>query len=305
MNSPSHRQLFATTGDYRFAAGEAALGQRTAAQLAEEKDASAAEEEEGGVCAPCGAADAAPASGGGRRRSLDLELEDFEAPTEEAGGREEEAGEEEEGEEEGEATCYIYGDLRIPFCVEEGWLRVRDPSHSQNWLLIGYARGDADRIEVVGQGGGGLGECLAALAAAPGRMLWGGFRATAVDTRRGIVSERPKYIEIAAYLVSRRGWLMTAGTLLIGTSSSRTPTPTPAFARRLADCSTSARSPRCCSARTSPLRPTTRRRSHRPRWRRSCWRAAAPTSQTHTTLAAGSSCARSGTELDFDISFVL
>jgi len=95
-------------------------------------------------------------------------------------------------EEEDEGQCYMYGDLEIPFVVEEGWLRMRDVEEAQNWLLVSYALEQETCIEVVGEGQGGLAECLALASA--GRVYWGGLRVVAVDTRRGVVSRRPKFV---------------------------------------------------------------------------------------------------------------
>ena len=64
-------------------------------------------------------------------------------------------------EDEDEGQCYVYGDLEIPFAVEESWLRVRDIEEEQNWMLVSYSNERDTLIEVVGEGSGGLAECLA------------------------------------------------------------------------------------------------------------------------------------------------
>lgn len=103
------------------------------------------------------------------------------------------AEEEEEEADDGSPPNYLYGDLRIPVAIEEAWLDVQDPEVAADWLVVSYAREDESRIEVVGHGDGGLGACRACLAEA-GRVFWGGFRVYAVDTRRGVVSSRPKLV---------------------------------------------------------------------------------------------------------------
>jgi len=88
-------------------------------------------------------------------------------------------------------TCYMYGDLQIPFELEDGWQRVCEASFEQNWVLCSYDREDNCKIEVVGEGTGGLTECLANTT--DDRVYWGGFRVVAVDSQRGVVSRRPKH----------------------------------------------------------------------------------------------------------------
>ena len=44
---------------------------------------------------------------------------------------------------------------------------------------------------MVGQGAGGLAECLSRTT--DDRVYWGGFRVLAVDSQRGVVSRRPKH----------------------------------------------------------------------------------------------------------------
>ena len=156
------RQLFATTGDYRFAQEENAPA---AASVAE---ATAAATPASPVAANSVADVAAPTTALGTVVAADSKPQGEEAEGE---------GSEQEGEE---ATCYLYGDLRIPFAVEEGWLRVRDSECAQNWMLLSYARSDPNCIEVVGEGSGGLRECLALTT--DDRCFWGGFRVSAAPS---------------------------------------------------------------------------------------------------------------------------
>ncbi|EOD18525.1 hypothetical protein EMIHUDRAFT_243785 [Emiliania huxleyi CCMP1516] len=88
---------------------------------------------------------------------------------------------------------YVYGELRIPFEAEDGWMRVRETSLPQNWLLLSYSRADPDLVEIVGEGDDGL-AALRAAACDSGRVYWAFFLVVGVDTRRGVVSRRPKYV---------------------------------------------------------------------------------------------------------------
>jgi len=89
-----------------------------------------------------------------------------------------------------EPTCYLYGDLRIPFALEDAWQAVCE-GDPRNWVLASYDPDDAQRVVVIGGGEGGLSECLQHTSA--DRVYWGGFRVVAVDTQRGVVSRRPKH----------------------------------------------------------------------------------------------------------------
>ena len=97
-----------------------------------------------------------------------------------------------EEEEEEEATCYLYGDLQIPFAAEDAWLRIRDDEEVDDWVLLSYDDDDPTKIVVVGGGGGGLAALVAATR--DDRVQWGYLKVTGVDTRRGVVSRRPKYV---------------------------------------------------------------------------------------------------------------
>ena len=97
-----------------------------------------------------------------------------------------------EEEEEEEATCYLYGDLQIPFAAEDAWLRIRDDEEVDDWVLLSYDDDDPTKIVVVGGGGGGLASLVAATR--DDRVQWGYLKVTGVDTRRGVVSRRPKYV---------------------------------------------------------------------------------------------------------------
>lgn len=98
-----------------------------------------------------------------------------------------------EEEEEAEATCYMYGDLEIPFALEDGWQRVCSSEYAQDWVLASYDVDDPRKVAVVGEGsgGGGLAECLSHTS--DDRVYWGGFRVVGVDSQRGVVSRRPKH----------------------------------------------------------------------------------------------------------------
>ena len=95
-------------------------------------------------------------------------------------------------EEEEEATCYLYGDLEIPFAAEDAWLRIRDDEEVDDWVLLSYDDDEPTKIVVVGGGGGGLASLVAATR--DDRVQWGYLKVTGVDTRRGVVSRRPKYV---------------------------------------------------------------------------------------------------------------
>jgi len=86
----------------------------------------------------------------------------------------------------------MYGALRIPFAAEDGWLRVRDTEDERNWILLAYAQAEPNQVEIVGEGERGLAECLTHVS--DDRVFWGGFRVIAVDSRRGVVSRRPKFV---------------------------------------------------------------------------------------------------------------
>ncbi|KAL3927957.1 MAG: hypothetical protein SGPRY_002594 [Prymnesium sp.] len=90
-----------------------------------------------------------------------------------------------------EPSCYMYGDLVIPFELEDGWQRVCEASFPQNWILCSYDSRNECKIEVLGEGTGGLEECLSKTTR--DRVYWGGFRVLAVDSQRGVVSRRPKH----------------------------------------------------------------------------------------------------------------
>ena len=72
-------------------------------------------------------------------------------------------------------------------------MRVRETSLPQNWLLLSYSRADPDLVEIVGEGDDGL-AALRAAACDSGRVYWAFFLVVGVDTRRGVVSRRPKYV---------------------------------------------------------------------------------------------------------------
>ncbi|KOO34508.1 formin-like protein 20-like protein, partial [Chrysochromulina tobinii] len=80
------------------------------------------------------------------------------------------------------------------------WMRVRDHEHPNNWLLVGPSTHDANQVELIGEGAGGLSECRQRLVECGGatRVVYGGLRLVAVDTRRGIRSERPKFVFVMA-----------------------------------------------------------------------------------------------------------
>ena len=71
---------------------------------------------------------------------------------------------------------------------------MRDLDDDLNWVLASYSEAHPNRVELVGQGGGGLPQCLACCAASDRRAYWGGLRVIAVDSRRGVVSRRPKFV---------------------------------------------------------------------------------------------------------------
>ena len=131
------RQLFAEHGDYRFAYEEGE-------EVEEERE----EEEE--------------------------EVVEVEKEVVVEVAAEEEAVAEAAEEEEGEATCYLYGDLQLPFILEEAWLRVRDPDVPTDWMVLSYARkgvngtatDDPTLLELIGEGDGGLTACLSCLESA-------------------------------------------------------------------------------------------------------------------------------------------
>lgn len=43
---------------------------------------------------------------------------------------------------------FRYGDLQIPFAVEDAWLRVRDDDEPQNWLLVSYDKQDKCKVGI-------------------------------------------------------------------------------------------------------------------------------------------------------------
>lgn len=230
------KQLFATTGDYRFAEGEgggeagvgavgggAAGGRGAAGEL----DGGGGESCLETVRSASGqlellekAPPSPPLKRGGSSVGQLMSLPDLGGPlpaaaalassadematrpaaaAAAAGGAEGAEGAEGTNEEEDDgvaATHYVYGDLRIPFEIEAAWLRVRDPDAPANWLLVGPSIADADQVELIGEGAGGLAECRSSLVACggAGRVVYGGLRIVAVDTRRGIRSERPKFV---------------------------------------------------------------------------------------------------------------
>ena len=61
-------------------------------------------------------------------------------------------------------------------------------SSEQNWVLASYDVADPCNVVVVGEGTGGLTECLSHTTS--DRVYWGGFRVVAVDKQRGVVSRR-------------------------------------------------------------------------------------------------------------------
>ena len=232
------RQLFATTGDYRFALGDAGRLGATggAAVAATATSAMTADTTTGAAVVRNGLETVVPrpsrrlpelvtsrdsyvTSSGSYVTSRDSFFELREpleplpslAPTEPsetapratAMGQGEAAAPEEEEEEGGEgveATHYVYGDLRIPIAIETAWMRVRDHEHPNNWLLVGPSMHDANQVELIGEGPGGLSECRQRLVECGGatRVVYGGLRLVAVDTRRGIRSERPKFVFVMA-----------------------------------------------------------------------------------------------------------
>ena len=164
------RQLFAEHGDYRFAYDE---GEEVEEEMEEEEEEEEVVEVEKEVVVEVAA--------------------------------EEEAVAEAEEEEEGEATCYLYGDLQLPFVLEEAWLRVRDPEVSTDWMVLSYARkgvngtatDDPTLLELIGEGDGGLTACLSCLesaASASSRVFWGGLKVNAIDSRGTTTCERPKFV---------------------------------------------------------------------------------------------------------------
>ena len=223
------RQLFATTGDYRFALGDAGrLGATGGAAVAATATTAATADTATGMAVVRNALETV-VSGPSQRlpelvpsRDSFFELREPSellsslatslAPTEPSvaapratatGGGAAAAPEEEEEEEEEdgvEATHYVYGDLRIPIAIETAWMRVRDHEHPNNWLLVGPSTHDANQVELIGEGAGGLSECRQRLVECGGatRVVYGGLRLVAVDTRRGIRSERPKFVFVMA-----------------------------------------------------------------------------------------------------------
>ena len=169
------RQLFAEHGDYRFAFD----GDEKAAEAAtkEAAEAAAVEEEEAKTAETTAAASEMAAE------------EATNAPA--------------AADEDGEATCYLSGELQLPFTLEEAWLRVRDPAAPSDWLIVGYAMRadgvteDPTLLEIVGSGDGGLSACVESLGRNPAcasRVLWGGLRVKAIDTRGMTSCERPKFV---------------------------------------------------------------------------------------------------------------
>ena len=201
------KQLFALTGDYRFAEGKAEDGSVVAAGRPKEEVA--------GVVAPSPPAPPppppappSPAPPPSSRQStlredrtlwppMSSDAAEAEAEADGAAPAEAEAAplqsEEVETVDEDEPTCYVYGDLRLPFAIEEAWVRVRDSSTADNFVVVSYAPHDANLIEVVGSGDGGLPACIQLLTD-PTRIFYGGLCVLAVDTRRGVRSVRPKFI---------------------------------------------------------------------------------------------------------------
>ena len=193
------KRLFAEYGDYRFAMEEGEEvegGEETETDVAE-KVATAtevvAEPEAGGVavahprsrCNTTAGSTAAALTAAAAVATPDTDMTD--------------------ADEEGDvaATCYLYGDLRLPFALEEAWLRVRDPTAVTDWCVVSYARtaddsaDDPTLLEVVGEGGGGLGACVECLSTTPSagsRVFWGGLKVTAIDTRGTTSCERPKFL---------------------------------------------------------------------------------------------------------------
>ena len=175
------KQLFATTGDYRFAEGGGAEGggaegggskgsgeegsKAGEAEVAASRVLAAAATASGqktpAIGAAVAAAVASPAQLSSRASTSREErplwpmiagstassngLANGHAPNGIAEEAEEEAGkaeEEEEEEEEEEPTCYLYGDLRIPFAIEEGWMRVRDAEDANNYIVVATSVSD-------------------------------------------------------------------------------------------------------------------------------------------------------------------
>jgi hypothetical protein len=207
------KQLFATTGDYRFAESGDSEG-NPAGQLdvlADQGKAASTLPAPTLPVPPASAPDLSAAPPPSSRQGSSREGRELWPPTnmdppeEEASPAETEgAGEgavgtaaaaaaEEEEDEGEEATCYVYGDLRLPFAIEERWLEVRDLASASNYLVVSYSRSDRNLVEVVGCGSGGLRECVGLLAD-PARVYYGGLRVLAVDTRRGVRSVRPKFL---------------------------------------------------------------------------------------------------------------
>jgi hypothetical protein len=222
------RQLFATTGDYRFALGDAGrLGATGGAAVAATATTAATADTATGIAFVRNGLETVESRPSQRLPELVPSRDSFFelrepsellsslatslAPTEPSvaapratatgGGAAAAPEEEEEEEEDGvEATHYVYGDLRIPIAIETAWMRVRDHEHPNNWLLVGPSTHDANQVELIGEGAGGLSECRQRLVECGGatRVVYGGLRLVAVDTRRGIRSERPKFVFVMA-----------------------------------------------------------------------------------------------------------
>eukprot|EP00668_Euglena_longa_P029002 GGOE01036340.1.p1 GENE.GGOE01036340.1~~GGOE01036340.1.p1 ORF type:complete len:244 (-),score=65.86 GGOE01036340.1:237-911(-) len=89
---------------------------------------------------------------------------------------------------------YLVDDPRLPL----EWENVRRDASPINWVLLGLRVGGArtakTEVELVGRGEGGLRELIPHLDDT--RVLFGGFRVTAIDDKTGVVSCRSKFVSI-------------------------------------------------------------------------------------------------------------
>jgi len=83
-------------------------------------------------------------------------------------------------------------------CLQQEWEAVRRDAEPTNWVLLGLkGPGGAKtkpEVELVGRGTGGLRELRPYLDDA--RVLFGGFRVTAIDDKTGVVSSRSKFVTV-------------------------------------------------------------------------------------------------------------
>eukprot|EP00667_Euglena_gracilis_P021240 EG_transcript_23217 len=89
---------------------------------------------------------------------------------------------------------YLVDDPRL----SQEWENVRRDATATNWVLLGLRLGGAKtaktEVELVGRGEGGLRELIPHLDDT--RVLFGGFRVTAIDDKTGVVSCRSKFVAI-------------------------------------------------------------------------------------------------------------